>query len=149
MTRDTIGYVVCEYISFTMSSYYLPVVRVTPAKAAAAPTMAYTPGMMHLPWVARSSSHTENGHVSGYVRVRYCIIRPITRPVIAPIIKAGRKIPPGTRQPKVTIVRIILITKAVSRRYSKRGISVTVALKDHVHGVNWMDLFAFYDYLRA
>jgi hypothetical protein len=47
-----------------------------------------------------------------------CITRPIILPVTAPMIKLGKKIPPGTAQPKVIVVKNNLIIRVANKRYN-------------------------------
>src|SRR5216684_4484965 len=84
------------------------VVRVTPDSAAAAPTIAYSPGMTQ----GVSPSHWENTAAVGQRHSAYCTASPTMRPAHAPTPRVGMKIPAGSLMPKVTMVRTALTTIA-------------------------------------
>ena len=66
--------------------------RVTPASTAAAPTIAYTPGVMHCVLLAQS----EKIPPSPTDICSSCRARPAARPSNAPMTNEGMRIPPGT-----------------------------------------------------
>src|SRR5882672_9565958 len=84
------------------------VVRVTPDNVAAAPTIAYSPGMTH--WVF--GLHDENIGAPGQRHCAYCTASPTMRPAQAPTPRVGIKIPAGSLMPKVTTVRAAFKTIA-------------------------------------
>lgn len=120
------------------------VVRVTPASAAAAPTMLHTPGITHAcpngsgPFSPPDARHASKRKLAGYWAWSHSTRSPALRPASAPTARVGMKIPAGSlilpaRQgistvlvqsreayadrfthPNVTVVRAALRTK-VSR----------------------------------
>lgn len=73
----------------------LPVIRVTPPKTAAAPTIAYKPGVMQSSWPGNPQLLSKN-HKCGYLAANCCMKIPTIRPVIPPMAKLGMNNPQGT-----------------------------------------------------
>src|ERR1700754_2808599 len=71
------------------------VVRVTPDNVAAAPTIAYSPGITHDVFPL----HGENTGASGQRQCAYCTASPTIRPAHAPTPRVGMKIPAGSLIP--------------------------------------------------
>ncbi len=89
--------------------YVVPVMRVIPPNTAAAPTIAYNPGVIQ----SSELSHSPlNIHKCGYRNASCCMAIPTTLPVILPRHKLGMKRPQGTFIPNVNIVVTNLNTRA-------------------------------------
>jgi hypothetical protein len=92
-------------VSSNMITTRLTVVRVTPLSAAAAPTIAYSPGS--------TPSLPANTRAPGQRQCAYCTAMPSTRPAHAPTPSVGMKIPAGSLIPNVTTVSAPLTSSAV------------------------------------
>mmetsp|Transcript_6589 Transcript_6589/g.15973 ORF Transcript_6589/g.15973 Transcript_6589/m.15973 type:complete len:217 (-) Transcript_6589:967-1617(-) len=95
-------------VNSSMMTTTLTVILVTPPSTAAAPTMAYTPGVTHLDTLA----HAPKTPVSPWLLCTVSIHSPAARPSSAPTARLGTSVPPGTLAVAVRDVRASLMREA-------------------------------------